>query len=142
MNETEKRQQIVAEAESWLRTPYHHQGFVKGAGVDCAFLLVKVYHACGLIPDIDPRPYPPDWHLHRSEERYLSWVEKYAIQVEEPKPGDIVLYQFGRCISHGAIVVKWPMLIHSYVTQGCTYADATKNPLADRQRAIYSLWGK
>ena len=53
------RQRIVEEARSWLGTPYHHQAMVKGAGVDCAMILVAVYRAVGLIPaGFDPRPYP------------------------------------------------------------------------------------
>jgi cell wall-associated NlpC family hydrolase len=30
------RAAVVAEARSWLGTPFHHQGRVKAAGVDCA----------------------------------------------------------------------------------------------------------
>lgn len=145
MNKTEQQQReaVVQEAMGWLRTPYHHQGNVKGAGVDCAFLLIRVYHAVGLIPDIDPRPYPMDWHLHRGEERYLRWIEEYARSVDEPQPGDIVLYQFGRCVSHGAIVVEWPTILHAYVGEGCVLSDASNTPrLAERQKGFYSIWGK
>jgi cell wall-associated NlpC family hydrolase len=141
--ERAQRAAVVQEAMGWLRTPYHHQGNVKGAGVDCAFLLIRVYHAVGLIPDIDPRPYPMDWHLHRGEERYLRWVEEYARPVDEPQPGDIVLYQFGRCVSHGAIVVEWPTILHAYVGEGCVLSDASNTPrLSERQKGFYSIWGK
>lgn len=139
--ENEQRQAVVDEARSWLRTPYHHQGFVKSAGVDCAFLLSKVYHACGLLPDIDPRPYPPDWHLHRSDERYLGWVERYATPVQVACPGDAALFRFGRCISHGAIVIEWPIVIHAYIGDGVVIADATQGHLAGRLNAFYSMFG-
>lgn len=110
---------IVAEARKWLGTPYHHAADVLGAGCDCAMLLVRVYHAAGLIPDIDPRPYPRDWHLHRDEERYLGWIEQYCHSVDgEPQPGDVVVYRVGRCFSHGAIVTDWPMVIHAYMDEG------------------------
>lgn len=105
---------VVQEANKWLRTPYHHQADVLGAGVDCAMLLIRVYHACGLIPDIDPRPYAPDWHLHRSEEVYLNSILKYADPVQEPLPGDIAAFKFGRCVSHCGIVVEWPVIIHAF----------------------------
>jgi NlpC/P60 family putative phage cell wall peptidase len=107
---------VLAEATSWLGTPYHHAQCVKGAGVDCAMILTDVYHKAGLIPLIDPRPYPPDWHLHRSAERYLGWVEQYADEIDENEaaPGDLVLFRFGRCVSHGAIVMSWPMVLHAY----------------------------
>jgi NlpC/P60 family putative phage cell wall peptidase len=101
---TTNQEAIVAEARRWLGTPYRHQGAVLGYGVDCAMILVRVYGDLGLIPSFDPRPYPTDWHLHRSEERYLGWVTKYARQVDEPEPGDVALFRFGRCLSHGGIV--------------------------------------
>ncbi|HET8552710.1 MAG TPA: NlpC/P60 family protein [Gammaproteobacteria bacterium] len=109
---------IVAEARRWLGTPYHHQADVRGVGVDCAMLLVRVYHACGLIPAIEPRPYPPDWHLHRSTERYLGWVEDYAEPVDVGEPGDVALYRFGRCLSHGGIVIKESQMIHAFKRAG------------------------
>ncbi|MDO6044547.1 hypothetical protein Q4P48_08410 [Neisseria gonorrhoeae] len=49
-SETDLRARIVEEARSWLGTPYHHHAMVKGAGVDCAMLLVAVYGAVGLLP--------------------------------------------------------------------------------------------
>lgn len=96
---------IVAEARRWLRTPYHHQADVLGVGVDCAMLPVRVFSALGLIPaDVDPRPYAPDWHLHRSEEIYLGWVKRFADQVETPQVGDLALFRVGRCYSHGGLI--------------------------------------
>lgn len=136
------REAIVQEAMAWMNTPYHHAAGVKGAGVDCAFFLIRIYHAAGLIPDIDPRPYPHDWMLHRDEERYLGWVRQYADPLgedEATQPGDIALYQFGRCVSHGAIVLDWPRVIHSYIGQGVRLEDASQAPLRNRLRAIYRL---
>ena len=113
MTLTERQAAIVAEAESWLNTPYHHAADIKGVGVDCAMLPVCVYHALGLIPRIDPRPYPHDWMLHRSEERYLGWVEKFAARVDAPEPGDLVLFRVGRCLAHGGIVISTDLMIHA-----------------------------
>lgn len=135
----EQQAAVVREAREWLATPYHHQGAIRGVGVDCAYLLIRVYHACGLIPDIDPRPYPADWHLHRSEQRYLSWVEQYAEQVDDPQPGDVALYQYGRCISHGAIVINWPTIIHAYKGEGCVLDDGASGKMADRLVGFWRL---
>lgn len=110
------RDRVVAEAVTWHRTPYHHQGFKKGHGVDCAFLLVKTYAKAGLCPDIDPRPYSPDWYMHRSEEKFKTWVEKFATRLSDgelPGPGDLALFKFGYCHSHGMIVLDWPRVIHA-----------------------------
>ncbi len=67
-----QRSVVIAEAETWLRTPYHHMGRVKGGGSDCLMLLAEVYEAAGVIPHIDVPFYPPDWNLHRDAERYLE----------------------------------------------------------------------
>ena len=130
---------VITQAKKWLGTPYHHQGRILGVGVDCATLLCEVYHAAGLIPYIDPTPYPPDWHLHRGEERYLDWVTQYADQIETPQAGDVVLYRFGRCVSHAGIVVEWPMMIHAYMGQGCVLADGTQGKLANRLAGFWRL---
>jgi cell wall-associated NlpC family hydrolase len=133
---------MAPRSSAWLATPYHHQACVKGAGVDCAMLLVAVYRAAGLIPAIDPRPYPPDWHLHRSAERYLGWLERYGRETATPSPGDVALFRFGRCFSHGAIVVAWPSLIHAYIGEGCVWGNAERAPLVGRPLRFFSLWPK
>lgn len=140
--EAAQRAAVVAEARSWLGTPYHHLGDIKGAGVDCAMFLVRVYVDAGMVPAFDPRPYPTDWHLHRGEERYLGVVLDRAHEVASPKPGDIALYRFGRALSHSAIVLDWPNVIHAQVRIGCIYSDSFHDePLASRTPRFFSLWG-
>lgn len=113
MTRTEIQAAIVAEAQSWVGTKYHHAADIKGVGVDCAMLPVRVFCDLGLVPPFDPRPYPHDWMLHRDEERYLGWVEKFADRVESPEAGDIVLFRVGRCLAHGGIVISTDLMIHA-----------------------------
>ena len=87
------RRRVIAEAESWLGTPYHHMGRLKGVGCDCLTLLAGVYHASGVIPALDIPFYPPDWHLHRSVERYLEGLVGHACEVDGAKPGDVARVQ-------------------------------------------------
>lgn len=134
------RAEVIAELKTWLGTPYHHQGKVKGAGVDCGQLLIEVFSAVGLSARFDAGYYPPDWHFHRSEERYLGWVQKYAKPTETPRAGDIALFKFGRCISHGAIVVDWPLMIHSHLGIGCVYVNATDAELNGRLAGFYTVF--
>ena len=142
MTEQEARSAVVAEAVSFLKTPYHHRANVKGVGVDCAQILIEVYSAVGLIERFDPGAYPPDFMQHRNEESYLAWVLKYAHQVETPKPGDIALYKFGRCISHSGIVIEWPTIIHAHAQARCVcYGDGTQGPLGKRLAGFYSMFG-
>jgi NlpC/P60 family putative phage cell wall peptidase len=131
------RQRIIDEAMTWLGTPYHHQARVKGCGVDCAQLLIQVFHNVGLVPIINPGNYPQDWHMHRSEEQFLNWVKKYARQVSNPLPGDVALFRFGRCVSHGAIMLDKESLIHAYFNQGCIIGNINGVELKNR---VHSFW--
>ncbi|WP_159137712.1 C40 family peptidase [Acinetobacter pittii] len=135
-----KADEAVQEALTWLGTPYHHQGRVKGVGVDCGTLICEVFEKVGLMDHLDPRPYPPDWHMHQMGQRYLELILGVCDAIEgPPQPGDIVLYQFGKCISHGAIVMEWPQVIHSYLHQGVIIQDGTKGSLARRIAGFFRM---
>lgn len=156
MTESEERQSVVTAALGWLGTPYRHMGRVKGpsGGVDCATLLAEVYAEAGVVDRVKIEPYPPDWHLHRSEERYVEIVSQYAREIEGPPgPGDIVLWRFGRCFSHGAIVIAWPAIVHAYLGAACVTEDAAAAAWLcvmtetraergqPRPRRFFSRWG-
>lgn len=111
---------ITAAALGWLGTPYQSNAMVKGIGVDCAHLLVGVLLDAKLIKpnDIEIEYYSNEWHLHRSEEKFLKYVKKVAYPVAEPQEGDFLLYQYGRCISHGGIYMGNNQVLHSYLDMG------------------------
>ncbi|MDB5358843.1 MAG: hydrolase [Rhodospirillales bacterium] len=132
---------VAAEAGSWIGTPYHHCADIKGVGVDCAMILVRIFVDTGMVPAFDPRPYPSDWHMHQATERYLDAVLAYAHEVETPGVGDIALYRFGLTRSHSAIVLDWPSVIHAQLRVGCIASIATRDePLASRTPRFFSLW--
>ena len=138
---TGSREAVIAEAGSWIGTPFHHAARVKGAGVDCLMLLAEVYERAGIVNRIDPPFYVPDWHLHRDAERYMQGLLGYARQIETPLPGDIALFRFGRTFSHGAIVTEWPSLIHAYWSIGVVWGNATLFPLARRPVRFFTPFG-
>lgn len=112
------RDRIVAEALSWVKTPWHHMGRVKGAGVDCAQLLAAVYAAVGLVPDVDLGYYPPDWHIHQDTPRFVTMLAQYGREIPGPPlPGDVAMFTFGRHAAHGAIVIGWPRIVHAYLEE-------------------------
>ena len=126
---------VVAEARTWLRTPYHHNQRTKGAGVDCANLPAAVYAAAGMIPEIPPEEYSAQWHLHCNSddpdtERYLKRVLEYAREFSGPPgPADFVLWKVGRRWAHGAIVIEWPVIIHAAARAGeVILGDALRDP--------------
>ncbi|RQO57966.1 hypothetical protein DBR47_14325 [Paucibacter sp. KBW04] len=138
---TAMREQIVAEAMSWLGTPYHHHGRVKGAGVDCAQILLAVYaDALQIAPALDVGNYSTQWHLHRSEEVYLAWLaEAGAVQVEQPQPGDMAMWRFGRTFSHSGICVGEGEFVHAYVSLGVVRTRITEAPLEGREVQYWSI---
>jgi cell wall-associated NlpC family hydrolase len=140
---------------TWLSTPYHHMGRVKGAGTDCLCLLADVFEEAGLIPRVGIPFYPKDWMHHRDAERYLEGLLRYAGEIDGPPlPGDIVLWKFGRCFSHGAIVVEWPTVVHACAGRNVSLDDAgaaawlthigenTEDSGKPRPKRFFSFWGK
>ncbi len=138
-----RRQQLIDEARTWLNTPWHHEGKIKGAGVDCGQILIEIYVNCGLIERPTVASYPRDWALHKKEERYLTIVERYCHQVDVPEPGDIVVYKQGKSFSHGGLVIKWPQIIHAHTDLGVVYAEGDQGELVknNRPRRFYSFFG-
>lgn len=138
----EQRAQIVAAAKKWLGTPYHHHGRIRGAGTDCAMFPLAVYQECGLLPlNYQPPQYSTQWHLHRSEELYLKEVKKFCVEIAgPPQPGDFVVFRFGRTFSHGAIVMDWPRIVHSYIPHGVHYGNALQDgELIGREMQLFEV---
>jgi cell wall-associated NlpC family hydrolase len=145
-DELKQRTAVVTEARRWIGTPYHHASDIHGAGVDCGMLIVRVFVDTGLCMPFDPRPYTQDWHLHRSEERYLGFVFDRCREVEEPQAGDVICFRYGRCFSHGGIVtgVKPLTLVHAYLPARCVLEEALahNHELSSerRERRFFSYW--
>jgi cell wall-associated NlpC family hydrolase len=134
---------VASQALSWLGTPYHHHGRLKGVGVDCAMLLAEVYAAAGVCPPvaIGPADYPHDWHLHRDDERFCEWLTRLGLQpVQTPALGDIAVFRYGRAYSHGAVVVDTAPLtvVHAYIGRGVVLHTLDEEPLSGR---TVSWWG-
>ena len=134
-----RRAAVLAEAERWIGTPFHHEARVRGAGVDCLMLLAAVYENAGVVGPVAVPHYPADWHMHRDLERYREGLLAYAREIPgPPQPGDIALFKFGRVFSHGAIVTRWPRLIHAYWAIGVVWGDATLHPLSGREIRFFT----
>jgi len=120
--EARKRYLFITEALTWVGTPFQDCADIKGknGAVDCAMLLVRSAVDTGLLSPFDPRPYAPRWHLHRSEEKFINIIKDDlgAEEVIAPKLGDVVVWQFGRTFSHGAIIVNNEEVVHAYYAAG------------------------
>jgi cell wall-associated NlpC family hydrolase len=124
----EDRARVVAHARRWIETPYHSNADVLGTGVDCGMLLVRAFVDAGTVEPFDPRPYPADWHLHHGEERYLGFIRLHfgPVERERAAPGDVVVFRYGRCYSHGGIVTGIAPLtiVHAFMPYGRVVEEA------------------
>lgn len=107
------REQIVAKAREYLGTPFHHQGRVKKAGIDCIGLLVGVAKELGVF-HYDRTDYPrlPDGKSLMAELRKVL----DEIKIEEARPGDVLVFWFSRSTRHPQHVgIKTDLgVIHTY----------------------------
>ena len=145
MTETEFRTAIATEAESWIDTPYHANGALKGVGVNCAQFLFCVAKAAGVLAGDAPLPrwYTPQLATNSKEERLVNYVMSYGateVTVAQVKTGDIVLYKSGQAHGHAAIVLDWPEIIHVLPIHGCQKGTVDEGKLGAYTRRYFTLW--
>lgn len=140
MLQKELRAAVVREALSWQATPWRANARVKGHGCDCSTFLLEVYERCGVIPHFEPPFAPQQWHCHQTRELFKETVERFAHQVDEPKPGDVVLWKYGHTYSHGGIVIAWPTIIHALIRSTVQLTRADQEPLKSLPRLFYSAF--
>lgn len=127
------RNDIVAEARSWLGTPYHHQGSVKGAGCDCLGLVRGVYRA---LYGPEPGKVPP--YARENEggegERLVAGMSRYLSRVDPPGlPGDVLVFRLrpGTPARHCGILIAPSRFIHA--VSGRSVAEASLSPWWSRR---------
>lgn len=141
MTEDTKRAALVDAARGWLNTRWHHAARVRGCGVDCVQLINVVYHDVLRTPLIDVE-YSSDQYLHHGGEILLQCLAQFARPVTQALPGDVVVYRFGRAMSHAGIAVLWPQIIHaSRPDRIVVLADGMGGNLTGRERAYYRWTG-
>lgn len=146
------REDVVREARSWIGTPYHLRGQVKGAGCDCATLILCCYRNCGLIKDEQMGIFSGDWWVHTTEQKYMLRILRHAAKVAETvafraikaEPGNIVLTATSgsKVYNHGGIITEWPKVVHAMPPQA-REVDASIYPgWCQQQIVIFDPWVK
>ncbi len=116
------RAQVVAEARSWLRTPFAHQAHTKGVATDCGGLIAGVAIALGLLPsDFWERDFAPHAGYPRTPGAGLvsALCQRFLRPVHtRPDHGDVLLLRFSAEPQHLAIVTPYRhgglAMIHAY----------------------------
>jgi cell wall-associated NlpC family hydrolase len=143
--ERQQRSNVVRIALEWERTPYVHQGRIKGKAADCTFF-AKVYEEAGLLPPITIPPYSHQAHLNRQGAMYLPIVERHAkreIGQEQAGPGDVVMYFIARSWSHGAVILSpgFPRIIHAdMAARHVIIGEGDQGFFKNVQRRFFSWW--
>lgn len=98
---------IVAEALSWIGTPYEYAGITKGKGVDCSGMVMKVYEEISGVK------------MPRNSAKQAEFCE--MLTKDEVKLGDLVFFATGKDpqrISHVGIIIDDDSFVHSSSTKG------------------------
>jgi len=145
MTEAEFRAAIATEAESWIGTPYHPNGCIKGVGSNCAQFLFVVAQNAGVLPLDAPPPrwFTPQLATHSRDERLAEYVVAYGgreIPESAIGTGDIVLFKSGQAHGHAAIVLDWPRIIHCLPIHGCQFGAVDEGRLGAFSRRYFTLW--
>nr|WP_320142791.1 NlpC/P60 family protein [uncultured Cohaesibacter sp.] len=107
---------IIAEALSWIGTPYKHQACCKNAGCDCLGLIRGVYAAFWPEPE-QPPAYSPSWAAANSEETLVNAARRYLVPVDLNKRSraNILLFRYKRGFpaKHAGILIDESHFLHA-----------------------------
>jgi NlpC/P60 family putative phage cell wall peptidase len=133
-------EKIVAEARSWIGTPYRHQASLKGVGCDCLGLVRGVWRAViGAEPERAP-PYTPDWAEASGREALAQAAARHliAVPLDAFMPGDVLLFRWRQNLpaKHAAIVTAPDLMVHAH--DGAAVAEVAIAPWW-RRRLAYAF---
>ncbi len=84
----------VAEALTWIATPYRHQASLKGVGCDCIGLVRGVWRALSG-EDVGLPAYTPDWAEVGEREALLEGLAARfeSVELAAAEPGDVLVFR-------------------------------------------------
>jgi len=133
---TKDREKIVKEALAWENTPYRGWSRTKYFGADCIGFVAGVFVNTEHITEKEasesiPKSYSLQHGQHEATTEYVDGILKFMQEISESevRAGDVAMFKISLAFSHSAIVVKWPLIIHSSAHGGVKLADAKKLPM-------------
>lgn len=112
------REAIIAEARSWIETPYRHQASCKNVGCDCLGLLRGVWREVHGNEPESPPPYSADWAEANKAEALAEAARRHLeeISLDAIVPGDVLLFRWRASLpaKHCAILVAPDRMIHAH----------------------------
>lgn len=104
-------EELVAVAQSWIGTPYHHQASAKGVGCDCLGLLRGVYAEVYGMPAEPPPAYSRDLAEATGIETLIEAAHRHLVEIASAEglaPACVVIFRLRpECAAkHCAIVTS------------------------------------
>ena len=89
------RDDIITSALTYVGTPYHSEGRVKGIGLDCVGLII------GVSQDVIKEPKDLVKYLRRPAGAFMvRSLRRQCFEVQCPQPGDIVVFWMDKIRKH------------------------------------------
>ena len=115
---TDLQERVIAEARSWMGTPYRHQASLMGVGSDCLGLVRGVWRGIyGAEPEA-LKPYSADWAEAGGADALLEAARRNFIQkpIFDLADGDVILFRWkpSHAAKHLGILVSEHSFIHAY----------------------------
>jgi len=114
---------LLAEACSWIGTPYRHRASLKSAGCDCLGLIHVVYRTFYGPEKELMTPYSPNWVEETREESLGGAARRHLVEIDAAPFRDSVLFALGDVIlirasdrgitKHAAIASGPDAIIHA-----------------------------
>lgn len=132
---------VIAEARSWVGTPYKDGHSLKGIGCDCVGLLEGLWLSIkGGVPDEERRT-ARDWHI--MEPNALSDVaNRYLTKIDDPEPGALVVLSYGRsgAANHCGVLGE-NTLIHASNARALGRGRVVEVPFSEPlKRRVFGYW--
>ena len=138
----ERQAALLAEARSWLGTPFVPRGNLKGAGVDCVHLPAEIYRALGVLPGYAFPDYQLDSGSHAAESLVTGWLDGRPdflplAPVEACLAGDLLAFRIGKVVHHVGLLLQGSRFIHCLRHRGVLESDLRDPTYAKRLVRVY-----
>lgn len=140
---TDLAQRIMAEARSWIGTPYRHQGSAKGIGCDCLGLVRGVWREIyGAEVEVPPA-YSSDWAETTGEETLLNAASRHlqARPIGEVRPSDVLIFRWRPYLpaKHCGIATDPGRMVHAYQAAGAVAEGFVASAWRQRLAGVFSF---
>ncbi|MEM9574005.1 MAG: NlpC/P60 family protein [Pseudomonadota bacterium] len=118
MSLSQRENQILRLAESWIGTPYRHQARIKHVGCDCLGLVLGVWEELYGKAPIAKTNYSKDWAETSDRDHLLLAAQSNLCQIDfdSARPGDVILFRWSQfsVSKHLGILAQSAHMIHAF----------------------------